>query len=57
MRSYIRRWVNEWDLRRLYPGAELAPEIEQEMHPTYEEDKAFEALPEGEDSSSFGITN
>jgi len=21
MRSHVRRWINEWDLKRLYPGA------------------------------------
>jgi hypothetical protein len=23
MRLYVRRWINEWDLRRLYPGEHL----------------------------------
>jgi len=23
MRTYVRRWINEWDLRRLYPGRTL----------------------------------
>jgi hypothetical protein len=23
MRTYVRRWINEWDLRRLYPGQSL----------------------------------
>jgi hypothetical protein len=42
MRSYVRRWVNEWDLRRLYPGAELCTEEEQEIKPTYEQDESLE---------------
>jgi len=42
MRSYVRRWVNEWDLRRLYPGVELSTEVEEEMRPSYEEDVALE---------------
>lgn len=42
MRSYVRRWVNEWDLRRLYPGAELSAEDEQELRPTYAEDQSLE---------------
>jgi hypothetical protein len=42
MRSYVRRWVNEWDLRRLYPGAELCTEEEQEIRPTYEQDESLE---------------
>ena len=42
MRSYVRRWVNEWDLRRLYPGAELSTEVEEEMRSSYEEDAALE---------------
>jgi hypothetical protein len=23
MRLYVRRWINEWDLRRLYPGEHI----------------------------------
>ena len=42
MRSFVRRWVNEWDLRRLYPGTELSTEVEEEMRPSYEEDDALE---------------
>jgi len=42
MRSYVRRWVNEWDLRRLYPGAEICPGEEQEIRPTYEEDQSLQ---------------
>lgn len=38
MRSYVRRWVNEWDLRRLYPGVDLEAEDEKPILPTYEED-------------------
>jgi hypothetical protein len=42
MRSYVRRWVNEWDLRRLYPGATIITDDEQEMKPTYEPDEDLE---------------
>jgi hypothetical protein len=42
MRSYVRRWVNEWDLKRLYPGAELVTEEEQQISPTYEQDDSLE---------------
>src|ERR1700723_4490106 len=48
MRSYVRRWVNEWDLRRLYPGSELVAEDEQEMKPTYEADEDLEVPSEQE---------
>lgn len=41
MRSYVRRWVNEWDLRRLYPGTDLSPD-EQEVRPTYDDDADLE---------------
>ena len=47
MRSYVRRWVNEWDLRRLYPGASLSAEEEQEIRPTYTQDDLLELPPEG----------
>jgi hypothetical protein len=45
MRSYVRRCINEWDLRRLYPGAEVALE-EQELRPSYAEDAALEQTAE-----------
>ena len=41
MRVYVRRWINEWDLRRLYPDAH--PDIEEtEFRINYEEDTALE---------------
>jgi len=41
MRSYVRRWINEWDLRRLYPDAQ--PDIEEtEFKISYEEDTVLE---------------
>ncbi len=42
MRSFVRRWINEWDLRRLYPDAEVSTEEDLEIRPTYEEDEALE---------------
>src|ERR1700722_4503072 len=42
MRSYVRRWVNEWDLKRLYPGASLSADEEIEMRPAYEQDEDLE---------------
>ncbi len=47
MRSYVRRWVNEWDLRRLYPGASLSADEELEIRPTYEQDADLEQPSEG----------
>ncbi|MGO9256789.1 MAG: BREX system ATP-binding domain-containing protein [Bryobacteraceae bacterium] len=47
MRSYVRRWVNEWDLRRLYSGAEISTEEEPEIRPTYKQDLLLEQPPEG----------
>lgn len=41
MRSYIRHWVNEWDLLRLYPGARVSLQ-EEEIHMTYREDTSLE---------------
>ena len=41
IRSFVRRWINEWDLRRLYPDSE--PDIEEnELQFRYEEDTALE---------------
>ena len=42
LRSYVRRWVNEWDLLRLYPGTELQVESEETTGPHYTEDAALE---------------
>jgi hypothetical protein len=47
MRSYVRRWVNEWDLRRLYPNAEICTDDEQELRPTYEQEELLEQVSEG----------
>ena len=50
IRSYVRRWINEWDLRRLYPDSE--PEIEEtELAFSYEEDPTLEQA-HSEDSAS-----
>ena len=41
IRSFVRRWINEWDLRRLYPESE--PDIEEtEFKLNYVEDKDLE---------------
>lgn len=41
MRSFVRRWINEWDLRRLYPDAQ--PDIEEtEVRFDYKEDTTLE---------------
>lgn len=42
MRSYVRRWINEWDLKRLYPDAQLQTE-EFEVRQSYGEDASLEA--------------
>jgi hypothetical protein len=41
MRSYVRRWLNEWDLRRLYPDATVDI-VEQDIGVGYEEDHDLE---------------
>ena len=50
IRTFVRRWINEWDLRRLYPESE--PEIEEtELTFSYEEDTTLEQA-HSEDSES-----
>jgi len=49
MRSYVRRWVNEWDLKRLYPGVEVSAEEEPQIQLTYEQDEALEQVSEASD--------
>jgi hypothetical protein len=42
MREYVRGWITEWDLRRLYPEAQLDIEI-TDVRQTYEEDQELES--------------
>ncbi len=42
MREYVRGWITEWDLRRLYPEAQLDIEIVDVVQ-TYEEDRELES--------------
>ena len=47
MRTYVRYWINEWDLRRAYP--DYSPQtVVAELRPSYEEDRELEAAPEAE---------
>ncbi len=46
MRSHVRRWIAEWDLRRLYPSSQVDLE-EEELHVEYGEDTALQRAPEG----------
>lgn len=43
MREYVRGWITEWDLRRLYPEAQLDIEI-VDVRQTYEEDQEMESV-------------
>ena len=44
IRSFVRRWINEWDIRRLYPESE--PDIEEtELTYRYDEDTTLEQPP------------
>ena len=53
IRLFVRRWINEWDLRRLYPESE--PDIEEtELEFRYDEDTTLEQ-PHSEDSDPQGI--
>lgn len=45
MRSYVRRWINEWDLERLYPGETLET-VETEMRIDYTENVELERVEE-----------
>ena len=47
MRQYVRRWINEWDLQRLYPGYQVDT-IVGELKLDYSEEAALETPPEGE---------
>lgn len=47
VRAYVRRWINEWDLLRLYPGIALATE-EVDLRPSYSEMHELEVEPESD---------
>ncbi len=42
MREYVRGWITEWDLRRLYPDVQLDIEI-LDVQQTYDEDQELES--------------
>lgn len=42
MRNHVRRWINEWDLDRLYPD-QVQDAYEEDLHLDYTEDKDLEA--------------
>jgi len=42
MRQFVRRWINEWDLQRLYPGYQVDTVV-GELQLDYSEDVALEA--------------
>ena len=47
MREYVRRWINEWDLKRLFPAYEPETEV-REVELTYAEDAELAAPSEGD---------
>jgi hypothetical protein len=53
MRSHVRWWITQWDLKRLYPNASVQIE-EQEVSYNYTEDKDLER--ETPDDSPTGIS-
>jgi hypothetical protein len=50
MRTHVRRWINEWDLLRLYPGIPFSIE-EQQLGTNYAENVELEAMPKGADEA------
>ena len=51
MREYVKRWITEWDLKRLDPG--YKPEIEgEELKPDYTEDPNLQVTSEEEPEGS-----
>jgi len=45
MRTHVRRWINEWDLVRLYPTVHVSIE-ERQLLPNYEENVELEKPPD-----------
>jgi hypothetical protein len=52
MRSYVRRWINEWDLQRLYPGETLLT-VETELTMDYSEVPELEQASEDSSNDAF----
>lgn len=48
IRQYVRRWINEWDLKRLYPGYRVQTVVE-DLSFDYGEEAALEVPSEGEE--------
>jgi len=44
MRKLVRRWINEWDLKRIYGDVPITIE-ERELTPSYVEDTQLEVAP------------
>ncbi len=53
MRTYVRFWINEWDLKRAYPDYTPKTEV-AELRPSYEEDRDLEVAPEADPPDSGG---
>lgn len=51
IRSYIRRWINEWDILRFHPAADLETEM-GEITQRYDEDSELEQSSEEGDAAS-----
>ena len=51
MRNHVRRWINEWDLDRLYPD-EAQDSLEEELHVDYTEDRDLQS--ESEEGAGSG---
>lgn len=52
MRSFVRLWITEWDISRLFQGASFEPEATPLQPATYREDKDLEAdMPDGNASA------
>ncbi|NCO33549.1 MAG: hypothetical protein AUJ92_01415 [Armatimonadetes bacterium CG2_30_59_28] len=56
MRTYVRSWINQWDLERLYPG--YTAEIEtKEIQTTLEEDRDLEHTSDPNEESEWGAAH
>jgi len=55
MRAHVRRWIAEWDLRRLYPQSAVVLE-EETLRVEYGEDASLEVSPEGTEGAETEST-
>ena len=51
LRQYVRRWINEWDLKRLYPDYTAGESVLESLSPDYSVRPELEATEESSEAT------